>query len=291
MAKKHKHEEHENHERWLVSYADFITLLFAFFVVMYSVSSVNEGKYRTVSESIKAALNPIVSPPSSPVAISLGDHKPRLLTPDMATAKEYVVRKLRQIVRSIQSAARFEVMNVSVAEYGNGDIVLTVPDSLLFESGEATIKPEGLKFLQAVAEAVQELDRHARVIGHTDNVPIRTAQFPSNWELSATRAVMVVRALSELYGLPSTHLSATGFGDSRPVADNATGEGRTKNRRVEIIILEKGPDPLYPAESQNEVHLAQPDSTDDTDGPFTPEWLSGEPRKTGRNTAVSEIKN
>jgi chemotaxis protein MotB len=83
------------------------------------------------------------------------------------------------------------------------------------------------------------MGRQVRVLGHTDNVPIRTAQFPSNWELSATRAVMVVRILSELHGVPAEHLSATGFGDSRPVADNLTPEGRAKNRRVEIVVLER----------------------------------------------------
>src|SRR5512147_1846052 len=100
---KHKHEEHENHERWLVSYAVFITLLFAFFVVMYSISSVNVGKYRTVSESIKAALNPVVSPPSSPAAFTLNASKPALTAPDAPGSKEIVMRKLKNLVQGIKA--------------------------------------------------------------------------------------------------------------------------------------------------------------------------------------------
>ncbi len=101
------------------------------------------------------------------------------------------------------------------------------------------MKPDAVAFLKALADVLIELDRHVRVLGHTDNVPIRTAQFPSNWELSAARAVMVVRIFTELHGVPAAYLSATGFGDSRPVTENLTPEGRAKNRRVEIVVLEK----------------------------------------------------
>ncbi len=235
---KHKHEEHENHERWLVSYADFITLLFAFFVVMYSVSAVNEGKFRTVSESIKAALNPIVSPPASRLAFNIGEQKPRLITPDIASPNEPVVRKIRQVLKSLEGIADLKL--ITVAEQANGDILVTIPDHLLFQSGEARLRPDGFPFLRAFSEVLTQVDRHANVLGHTDNVPIRTAQFPSNWELSAARAVMVVRAMTELYGVPAGHLSATGLADSRPLTDNLTPESRARNRRVEILILERG---------------------------------------------------
>lgn len=234
MAKK-KHEEHENHERWLVSYADFITLLFAFFVVMYSVSSVNEGKYRTVSESIKAALNPIVSPPASTLAFTLGNNKPTTIQPSLAGAKEPVVRKLRALMKAINDPAQFEV--IQVAERSSGEIVITIPDHVMFNSGEAALRPDALPFLKALAEVLIELDRQVRIEGHTDNVPIRTAQFPSNWELSATRAVIVVRVMSELYGVPAQRLSAMGRADSMPRTDNLTPEHRAKNRRVEVVVL------------------------------------------------------
>ena len=247
---KHKHEEHENHERWLVSYADFITLLFAFFVVMYSISSVNVGKYRTVSESIKAALNPIVSPPSSPTPISLSASKAALMAPDAPGSKEVVIRKLRNLVNSIKAVPQMSMMRIT--KKVNGDIVITIPDQLLFNSGEAAVRSEALPFLQGLSGALIELNRHTKVEGHTDNVPIRTALFPSNWELSAARAVMVVRVLSELYGVPSNHLAAVGHADTRPVTENLDSEQRAKNRRVEVVILEQAP-PAPTLETGNNV--------------------------------------
>lgn len=237
MAKK-KHEEHENHERWLVSYADFITLLFAFFVVMYSVSAVNEGKFRTVSESIKAALHPIVSREASALAFNVGENRPSLVAPNLPGTKEVAIRRLREFVKSMQAMSQFALIHMM--ERLDGTVVITIPDQVLFNSGEAAMKPEALPFLQGLAEVMIELNRQVRVEGHTDNVPIRTTQFPSNWELSATRAVIVVRVLTELYGVPPAHLAALGYGDSRPLAPNLNPEQRAKNRRVEIIIIDDG---------------------------------------------------
>lgn len=240
MAKK-KHEEHENHERWLVSYADFITLLFAFFVVMYSISSVNEGKFRTVSESIKAALHPIVSTPSTTLPFTVGENRALTVNPVIENAKEPAVRRLRQIMRSLKNETHFEI--IELKELTNGDIVMTLPDTVLFRSGESVLRPEARPFIQAISEVLIELDRHVRVEGHTDNVPIATAKFPSNWELSATRAVTVVRVFSEQYGVQSDHFTAVGHADSRPLADNLTPENRAKNRRVEIVVQERRPMP------------------------------------------------
>lgn len=238
MAKR-KHEEHENHERWLVSYADFITLLFAFFVVMYSISSVNEGRFRTVSESIKAALHPVAHQETSSLAFNIGQSRPSIQAANLPGPKNEAVRNLRKLVESMKMVSQFEVMHFQETEHG--DIVIIIPDQLLFNSGEAAIRQDALPFLKGLAVAMLELDRHVRVEGHTDNVPIRTAQFPSNWELSAARAVIVVRVLSELYGVPTGHLAAVGHADTRPVIENLTPQARAKNRRVEIIILEKAP--------------------------------------------------
>jgi chemotaxis protein MotB len=254
MAKK-KHEEHENHERWLVSYADFITLLFAFFVVMYSISSVNEGKFRTVSDSIKAALNPIVSPANTAVPFTIGQNKAVTVNPTIDTVKEPAVRRLREVMRSLKKETQLDI--IQMKDLTNGDIVLTLPDTVLFRTGEAVLRPEARPFIQAISEVLIELDRHVRVEGHTDNVPISTIQFPSNWELSATRAVTVVRALSELYGLPADHLTAVGHADSRPLADNLTPEHRAKNRRVEIVVLERKPtqEPIERAEPRTALEM------------------------------------
>ena len=154
---KHKHEEHENHERWLVSYADFITLLFAFFVVMYSISSVNVGKYRTVSESIKAALNPIVSPPSTPTPLALSTSKQALTAPDSPGSKDVAIRKLRNLVKGIKASPQLSL--VRITERVNGDIVITIPDQLLFNSGEAAMRSEALPFLEGLSAAIVELNR------------------------------------------------------------------------------------------------------------------------------------
>lgn len=236
---KHKHEERENHERWLVSYADFITLLFAFFVVMYSISTVNVGKYRTVSESIKAALHPVVSSPSSPAAFTMSANKSALTTSNAPGSREVAIRRLKNLLKGIKGSPQFAV--VQVVEKVNGDIVITIPDQLLFNSGEASLRTDALPFLEGLGSSIVELNRYTKVEGHTDNVPIRTAQFPSNWELSAARAVMVVRVLSELYGVPPKHLAAIGLADTRPITANLDQEQRAKNRRVEVVILEQPP--------------------------------------------------
>jgi chemotaxis protein MotB len=236
---KHKHEEHENHERWLVSYADFITLLFAFFVVMYSISAVNEGKFRTVSESIKAALHPVAHQETSSLAFNIGQSRPSIQAASLPGSKNEAVRNLRKLVESFKMVSQFEAAHFQETEHG--DIIITIPDQLLFKSGEAAIRQDALPFLKGLAAAMLELGRHVRVEGHTDNVPIRTAQFPSNWELSSVRAVIVVRVLSELYGVPAGHLTAVGHADTRPVTANLSPDQRAKNRRVEIIILEHAP--------------------------------------------------
>lgn len=240
MSKK-KHEEHENHERWLVSYADFITLLFAFFVVMYSVSAVNEGKFRTVSESIKAALNPMYAPPVSSKPFQIGESKPTTFQPSVHASREQVIRRVQVLTQPLGQAAKVSIG--SVVEQRVGEIILTISDNVLFKSGEATLQPEALPFLRGLADVLLEMDRQVKIEGHTDNVPIRTAQFPSNWELSAARSVMIVRVLSELYGVPAAHLAAIGYGETRPLTANLNPDQRAQNRRVEVIILEHAPPP------------------------------------------------
>ena len=233
MAKKGKHEEHENHERWLVSYADFITLLFAFFVVMYSISSVNEGKFRTVSESIQAALKPVVSRPVADAHFDLGDFKASIVP--TLTQKVQIIRQVQAVLKKFVDEHEKERISVSSTDQG---ILVTIADSMVFESGRADVRREALPVLEALAEVMGDTSvKEVRVQGHTDNVPIRSGQFPSNWELSSARAVMVVRVLTELYKVPPERISAIGFGEFRPVADNLTPNSRAKNRRVELMVF------------------------------------------------------
>ncbi|MDH4343810.1 MAG: OmpA family protein [Nitrospira sp.] len=276
---KHKHEEHENHERWLVSYADFITLLFAFFVVMYSISSVNEGRYRTVSESIKAALNPVSNHSGENQIINIGEAKSVQQGRNPSDAKQTVLRRLNKQIQAISDKqVKDLVAFVTIVQRTNGDIVITIPDRLLFNSGEATVRAEALPFLEGLGGVILELNRHTRIEGHTDNVPIRTALFPSNWELSSTRAVMVVRVLSELYGVPADHLAAVGHADTRPITANADAEQRAKNRRVEVVIHEQAPlAPLMQTENETDVFGRSTDDGPLNASQFVPE-LSGEGR-------------
>jgi len=241
MSKKAKHEEHENHERWLVSYADFITLLFAFFVVMYSVSAVNEGKFRVVSESIKAALHPVVSTPVAPLPIKMGEGRPVTVAPQAFER----IQVMRRVVKVVQKYSAIEAKLIHKADGLGGDgLLISIGEQTLFESGKAELKTEGLPLLQSLAQILNSMGEDVmaiRVEGHTDNVPIHTPQFPSNWELSAIRATIVARVLTEMYGFPATKLSTAGRAEYHPMTDNLTPETRAKNRRVELVVLTKEP--------------------------------------------------
>jgi chemotaxis protein MotB len=239
MARKHKPEEHENHERWLVSYADFITLLFAFFVVMYSVSSVNEGKMRIAAQSLLEALNPVISMSASKIHIQPKDMSGPTSSRDI-TLDMQVSRKLYESVKAIydldKTGRARQVLVVTQDERG---IIVSIADSLAFAPGKADLLPEAVEPLLKVAAVLKESSQQIRVEGHTDNVPIHSAQFPSNWELSGVRALNIVRFLGDGGHLPPERLSAGGFGEFHPVASNDTEEGRAKNRRVEIIVVKE----------------------------------------------------
>ena len=252
MARRKHEEEHENHERWLVSYADFITLLFAFFVVMYAVSSVNEGKYRVLSDSLvnafRSAANvegaSIVSPPrenGSPVPVIIA----RAPKPDpRAEAQRTKQRaKMRDMADEIRKVLEPLVKGGQVrVNEGIHGISVEINASVLFAPGEAQLGLPAVRALQAVAEVVAPADFPVTIEGHTDTTPINTPSFPSNWELSAVRASSVVR-LFVGSGVDPRRLTAAGYGDQRPIADNSLPDGRARNRRVTILIESMLPDP------------------------------------------------
>ena len=230
MAKKHKHEEHENHERWLVSYADFITLLFAFFVVMYSISSVNEGKFRVVAQSIVEALNPLINMSASPLTFQPesrgGPTSTRAISIDMALYK-----KLSEKIMATDTTGRVKV------EQGERGVVVSMKDTMLFQPGQAVVLPEARAMLIPMATVLRDFPHQIRIEGHTDNVPIHTKEFPTNWELSAARALNITRFLAEGGHLPPERLAASGYAEFHPVASNDTPEGRSQNRRVELVLF------------------------------------------------------
>lgn len=235
-------EEHENHERWLVSYADFITLLFAFFVVMYALSSINEGKYKILSNSLMSAFRNtldntdsqfIIPQPAQMAAPSIVS-PPKLSQPDEARQRQR--ERMRNIAKEIMEALAPLVRDgkVRLLETSRG-VTIEIADSALFAVGQAVLNSESKLALHAVAEVIATADFPVTIEGHTDNVPISTAQFPSNWELSAVRATTVLRIFADA-GVPPVRLTAIGYGETRPVEDNDSIEGRARNRRVSIQI-------------------------------------------------------
>lgn len=237
MARRRHQEEHENHERWLVSYADFITLLFAFFVVMYSISSINEGKYKILSDSLTGVFN---QPDRAIKPIPVGDERPRTTEPDRSLVDEESAQssasELQNIANSVREAFGGLIQSEQLKVSGNELwIEIELSSSLLFTSGDAIPNNSAFDIIEKIAKILAPYENPIHVEGFTDNLPIQTAQFPTNWELSTARAASIVRMLS-MDGVNPSRLAAVGYGEFQPVADNATAEGRGRNRRVVLVI-------------------------------------------------------
>ncbi len=263
MARRKKQEEHVNHERWLVSYADFITLLFAFFVVMYSISSVNEGKYRVLSDALEAAfrsqpesLEPIQigSPIRSPFSLQPNFRPSPILiegvpssTKDIADSQQTEQDKMRmkdigdKVIHSLSSMMESDLVNVRRTDMW---IEIEISSKVLFESGSALIQVDAVPVLVDISKILEGFPNAVRVEGFTDNVAIETDTYPSNWQLSAARAASVVHLFTD-QGIDPLRLAATGYGEYRPVATNDTAEGRNRNRRVVLLILSEEASRLY----------------------------------------------
>ena len=299
MRRKRKHEEeHENHERWAIPYGDLLTLLLAFFVVMYSISSVNAGKYRVLSDSLYAAfrgeprtLEPIQvghkragsgadirvsivqqamlkgQPRSllAPVPLALSTPIPnepyhedmpppgnesgvRAATgpahpADNAEAERSQAAQimLTRVADDVAKAMSGLVKkNLVVVRRKQSWIEVEIRTDILYPSGSARLSPKAVDIIQRLADVLARFPNPIRVEGFTDDVPIRTVQFYSNWELSAARAGSVVHVLSDR-GVARDRLAVVGFGDQHPVASNTTAEGRNANRRVTVVILSSEP--------------------------------------------------
>lgn len=253
MARQRRPEEPENHERWLVSYADFITLLFAFFVVMYAVSSVNEGKYKVLSNSLTNAFsNTTGKAGGQPLAVTQGAPpitlrpvaKPDKL-PDSRKSDEKKVeqrKKMNNMAGDIMKALQPLVVQgkVRLLETSRG-VTIEINDSILFPAGQAKLQPASINAMLAIAQVLAASDFPITIEGHTDNVPISTPQFPSNWELSAMRATTVLRLFND-GGVGAERLTAIGYGETRPLETNTTTEGKARNRRVSILIDSNRPE-------------------------------------------------
>jgi chemotaxis protein MotB len=276
MARKKKHEEHVNAEAWAIPYGDLITLLLAFFVVMYSMSSVNEGKYRILSDSLVAAFR---GAPSSPAPINVGEaakgkggdaqlsgvsptallklRDPRPLPAADDPSKHgngngngngagaepgrqrealyYMAEEVRKALQSLIDQQMVRIRQSALT------LEVEIKTDILFASGIATVDAQAVPVIEKVAGILAPFPNAIRVEGHTDNRPISTALFPSNWELSAARAANVVQLFTRS-GIDPRRMEVLGLGDNRPVADNATLDGRNANRRVVIVVQAPGAD-------------------------------------------------
>ncbi len=235
MAKKAKHEEHENLERWLVSYADFITLLFTFFVMMYAISAVNTGKYKVLSNAIVATFNHQTVTTHMHVIIPHNKETPGKASPNVKTV---LFRAMSLIQEKSSSHGAMKVVQSSEG------IRIQIQAAFLFRTGHASVRKQALPVLKNISTLLSKTKRDIRVEGHTDNVPIH-GKYKNNWALSSMRAVNVVTTLLALGPIAPDRASAAGYGQYRPLVPNTTEENRQKNRRVEIVVLkEKRPENL-----------------------------------------------
>jgi chemotaxis protein MotB len=252
MGRKKKHEEEENLERWLLTYADLITLLMVFFIILYSMSNVDAAKYQAMATSLKVALGQqpqgqgLVSSfmtgqkPGNDKQLDLKDKNPgkSMSTKQLVNIKNpKEQREFNKIVKEIKEYAKKSGLKGVEAKLEARGVVINLSDKILFESGKADLSPSAKATLSGLASILLKTDRQIKVEGHTDNIPINTPEFPSNWQLSTARATNVIMYWISQYSNAANRLSAAGYGEYRPVASNNTEYGRAKNRRVEIIIL------------------------------------------------------
>jgi chemotaxis protein MotB len=246
VARKRQHPEHENHDRWLVSYADFITLMFAFFVVMFASSQTDKARAQRVSDSVKDALNK--GGVTSAVHELLGgtvDEKGKgnaqMKGPggsEKVSAQPAVLAELLPSMQYLNKELQAEINDGKIEMHLEPrGLVLSLRQAAFFPSGEDTIDPKTYPTVEKIAQTIRALPNSVRLEGHTDSVPIHTARFHSNWELSAARSIGMMELLSERFEIPRQRMAIAGYADTAPVDSNDTQEGRAHNRRVDVVIL------------------------------------------------------
>jgi chemotaxis protein MotB len=271
-SRRRRTRGHTNHERWLVSYADFITLLFAFFVVLYASSQVDHKKVGKLALAIQVAFQELGVFPASTtqVPIDLNDPMPFSTVQAIQNVKRNA--ELRRVASApadtlsgsdeetdistlqteLREALHKEITLHEVALHRESEgLVISLRDFGFFDSGSATIKPESLSALDRIASILSIRTYKLRIEGHTDNVPIHTPQMASNWELSTARASAIVRVLIMDHHFPPDRLSAAGYAEYHPIASNLTAQGRAQNRRVDIVVLTARADTTNSAEGNN----------------------------------------
>jgi chemotaxis protein MotB len=237
-----------SHDRWLVSYADFITLLFSFFVVLYAFARADQKKQVQVSVAIDSAFRSLgifpnatrkattaagattsADQPMMPMNIVMGED---VLAP--AQVKEDLNRLQRELTQTLSDQVATHTVSIQM---GRDGLVISLREAGFFDSGSATPKPEALPTLRQIATRLGATPYDLRVEGHTDDVPIHTAEFDSNWELSSARATRIARLFLEMKAIRPERISAAGYAEFHPVASNDTAQGRAENRRVDLVVL------------------------------------------------------
>jgi len=237
VKKRKQHEGKSNLERWLLTYSDLITLLMIFFVVMYSLSSINARKFQAIAMSLASAMGggrSVLNQPGASIAGVSGGP-----TDEFDAAKEMAeINDLERIRLELQNFIDQNGLGgkvtVKVEERG---VVLSFQDVALFPLGSADLTPNAREMIGKIGRILAKTSQYLRVEGHTDNLPINTRQYPSNWELSVARATSVVQELIRVVNITPERLSATGYGEYRPRAPNDSDEHRQQNRRVDIVVL------------------------------------------------------
>jgi chemotaxis protein MotB len=233
---------HENHERWLVSYADFITLLFAFFVVMFASTQNDKEKAKAVSESVKEALEH--GELSAAISTVLGHGKPETAktpTSPPASAPATPASSPADLAKTVEAlkaalAAELKAGKIGLRLEGRG-LIVSLHESAFFDSGDDAVAPASESILAKIASEAQSMSNPIRLEGHTHSVPIHNSRFRSNWELSAARAIAMMELLRARYSIPPERMSIAGYADHAPAESNDTPEGRARNRRVDLVIL------------------------------------------------------
>jgi len=243
MRRRKKAAPAENHERWLVSYADFITLLFAFFVMLYANSNVNKQKAQAISESFKEAIHD--GQISAALACLMGHVDPQkpLPAPSASTPVDEkavdlntleLLPSLEQLNQQLRNEIKDGRLDVRLERRG---LVISLREATFFKPADDSIEPTAYPMLERIAEAIRTLRNPVRLEGHTDAVPIHSTRFRTNWELSAARSIAMLELFSTRFGMNRERMAIAGFAENMPVAPNDTAEGRARNRRVDIVVL------------------------------------------------------
>ncbi|MEW6573320.1 MAG: flagellar motor protein MotB [Bacillota bacterium] len=240
--KRHKSEVKEaNHERWLITYADLITLLLIFFIVLFTFSNIDAKKFAGIAESLSRALgggSGMVLEGAGPSVVSGAPVSQDRIESRFTIASEAEETQLRKIKEQIEKYAKEQRLagrvTTRIEERG---VVVSIQDTALFPLGSADLTPQAREVVRKVGQVLLTTDNYIRVEGHTCNLPIHTARFPSNWELSVARATSVVQELLHSVNFPPERLSASGYGEYRPIAPNDSEANRQQNRRVDFVVL------------------------------------------------------